>query len=918
MPNSPAHRPPAHRPHTPPLAFALAFALGSACALHATPSTAITSQRDAINATSIIATDNIDDLTLGNLASALKHMPGISLSYAETEATAVRIGGLSSKYTTASIDGIAISTNARAFDLPSLSATGVESIEFIQTLTASMDAASAAGRLNLVTKDPFNNRPGHQLRFQFGLDANSKGMRLGGTWLPDDRKHSLWDPGLHINYGGLFLNNRLAIEFNISRYGAYNLRQEQSTTYSYLNPDPNVNPDFDPDAAPQIVALSWRPSPQLTETFASNLNLGFKITPSLTFSLRSAYAHQQRRTYTPRTTLQAYSTSSYAPSPGTNPVSTPTNWIVNPSLYGSTGTRLLNEYNQYNSSSNLKTLSSRLSYKHNNLTIDFTAGYAGYIRSSRDTEDGFFRSSSAYLPGLGWTATRPSPGSQNWTISQTAGPDWTTTTDWRFAGSGIISTPARARNEQYTAALDLTHASSLLGIPITLKAGAAFRRNDYENHAEENHYTFIGPPGNQSGLGIPTTQNYTYHTPLGESRTIDARTLYNTFLDSPDWFFGSSDNLLRKLTFFRDLSEDVSAAYVELNGRHNRLQFNLGARFENTSLKSKALPPRRSPEEIFDAGYPVNSNGDATTPEGILYQYHDGRRATRSHSYSDFFLSGGLKYDITPALQARLSASQSILRPDYDALANPISYAGNAMLLPNPTLKPEHITKYQAGFHWLIAPASTLSLSAYRMEIKDRQIRYPRISQEAAENILGHPTVPSGDDIYDPHSFYTILNAPDQIAVHGLTLAYDQQLTFLPSVLKGIGLFGSITFSSIGGANIPDERIGQIKRSANAGIRYLLGRLSLHLCGTWNDSSLQSVTSPSSYERFYLNDRQYEKARLIIDLSGGFRITKHLEIALSVRNLTNVPRVWYSGAPDRISRRTIDGSLWNLSLKGNF
>ena len=920
-----------HRRHK--FAILLAIVLCSACALHASLETTITSQRSDINAATIIATDNIDDLTLGNLADALKHMPGISFAYTETKATGVRIDGLNPIYTSFSLDGIAISTNARTVDLSNLTATGIESIEFIQTLTASMDASAAAGRINLVTKDPFT-RTGPRFRFQFGLDANSKAMRLGRSCLPDDRKHSTLDLGGHFNYGDLFLDRRLAIELNISRYGAYDLNREQTTTYTYRNSDPSINPGFDPADLPTIYSLSWRPSHRLTETFAANFNLGYKITPNLTFSLRSAYSHEQRRTCIPRTTLQANDSESSSPAPGpaVDPASNLTYWNVVVVAPRSLDSRLINAYTQNNYSSNLKTLSSRLSYKHNNLAIDLNAGYAGHLDSLRDTEDGFFRSSSAILYGLGWTATRPSPGSQNWTVVQTGGPVWTNPTGWRPSTSSITSRPERSRNEQYTAGLDLTHASTPLGIPITLKAGAAIRRNDYEYHSENNSHTFIAPADSQIGLyGIPTTQNYSYHVPLGNDadqwRTHDTRALYDLFLAHPDWFTSSTvANLRNKLTGARDLSEEVSAAYVELNGHHNRLRFNLGLRMEHSKTTAKLNRMRTqteiavaqaaaTPDEIASGKF------DTNTVAGTLFQCYNGQRFPRTNPYTNFFLSGGLAYDITPALQARFSASQSILRPDYAALAGPVTYGGNTMLIPNPTLKPERITKYHADLHWRIDPASTLSLSVHRMELTDIQIGYIQISRQAAENILGYsisPPFPEGGFIIDDTNFHTILNASEQLAIHGLTLAYDQQLTFLPSALKGIALFGSLTLSSISNTRLFENLTGQVKRSANAGIRYHLGRLSLHLCGAWTDTFLQSITHPSPSSRYYLNDRQYEKARLVIDLTGGFRITKYLEIALSVRNLANAPRIWYSGTPDRLSRHTVGGSLWNLSLKGIF
>ncbi|MDR0901587.1 MAG: TonB-dependent receptor, partial [Opitutaceae bacterium] len=111
---------------------------------------AIMEQRAAINAKSIIASDNFGELTMGDVGEFMKYMPGVAIHY-EVDAHDVRIGGLDPKYTNFSQDGVGIapSTGGRNVSLLQMSITGIEAIEFNQTLTASMDAGSAAGIINL-------------------------------------------------------------------------------------------------------------------------------------------------------------------------------------------------------------------------------------------------------------------------------------------------------------------------------------------------------------------------------------------------------------------------------------------------------------------------------------------------------------------------------------------------------------------------------------------------------------------------------------------------------------------------------------------------------------------------------------------------------------------------------------------------
>ena len=194
-----------------------------------------------------------------------------SLEYGDTDATGARIGGLPTKYTTASVDGVAVSTSDRAIDLTDLTSTGIETIELVHTLTASMDAGAAAGRLNFSTRDPFSRRR-NQFRYQVGLNGHSTALNWGGAYMPDDRRHRVIFPSWQFGYGGIFFNRRLAIDINISSNGTYNMFQQQHTRYSYRNPDTNYNPDF-PYAPnePVITNLSWRLMPQFLNRFGGNL-----------------------------------------------------------------------------------------------------------------------------------------------------------------------------------------------------------------------------------------------------------------------------------------------------------------------------------------------------------------------------------------------------------------------------------------------------------------------------------------------------------------------------------------------------------------------------------------------------------------------------------------------------------------------
>ena len=902
---------------------------------------AIMDQRAAINAVTIIAADNFGDVTMGSVGEILKYMPGISIEYSDDtsvgDATGARIGGLSSKYTTAALDGVAVSTSGRAVNLSDFTSTGIETIEFIQTLTASMDAGSAAGRLNFVSKDPFSRR-GPQFNYQFGLNGHSTALNFGGAYLPDDRKHRVIFPSAQLNYGGVFFKRRFAIEANLSYNGTYNSADYHFINYSYRNPAGTANPGYDyMSNDPLIASLSWRPYMAIVNRYGGNLNLGYKITPRLTFSVRSGFFHEERESWSLYYFLRAYHTSgagiSYSPTAGVDRInSTLTHWVVNP--VGDGKTHLSTGFIHRNFTTFNRFATPRLTYKHGSFSADLYGGYTGVVKRSRDTERDYFLSADTYLPNIGWTADRPSPDSPTWTLSQTSGDPWgapENPSKNEFNNLGIRSRPEREQTDQYVGGIDLAYARRIFGVPVTFKAGGLLRRNDYERWAKDNRYNLLGPTGRPQEAIIPYTHNFVYDFSLGgrggnisdQGWPVAAtNALYNMYREHPGWFTGTIDNFQRELTGTRGLSEDISAGYFEVNARVKRLRFNLGARFENTAVETLMLP-RLTNQQVIKDGYDLN------TEEGVLHQYNDGIHEKRTNSYNNFFFSGGFKYDITRNLQAQVSVSQSILRPDYDNLAGVLFYDTELLYtwIPNNRLKPEYMTKYFASLNWKLEPAGTLSLYGYRMDIKDKQIPNVEITLAEAEAIVGYPLadpeVDAGDDTgsVPPQAvsiFRSTINSPSRLSVYGVTLEYNQQLTFLPGYFKGLSVFSSFTLSSIQGSQIDEDKIGQVKRSANGGVRYRVGRMHLQLRGSWDDTYLAAVTRAMPDNLAFLNGHQYAKGRLIIDLSGGFKLTPHCELTFSIRNLTNSPRIWYSNSPDRLSRYASFGSIWNVSLKGSF
>ncbi|MDR0901993.1 MAG: TonB-dependent receptor, partial [Opitutaceae bacterium] len=897
---------------------------------------AIMEQRAAMNAKTVIATDNFGELTMGDVGEFMKYMPGVTMHY-EVDAHNVSVGGLDPKYTRFAQNGatIAGANGGRGISMMEVSITGIESIEFNQTLTASMDAGGGAGLINMKNKNAFD-RKNPLFQFQAGMNGLGTALELQPTYWPDDKKHFKTRPGGQIGYARSFLNRRLGIELNLS-YDSKATRQDMARVeYTYPSP---ASVDAGGDPGPVVTGIDLHPGLAYTNRAAGSFSLDYKLSRNLVLSLRGNYSNLVSEYYNQYTWLRtnwqaafasAAAGSSTLSSVSALPVTLPTPTETDPNATTTYNPTLGTEYSHNYWERHNWLVTPRLVYKNGPLEISLAGSYSDARYKVMNSEKGFFNNTYSRMTLIGWTAERPGTDTPAWTIAQARdaagnliGGDWSVPENWgarNGQGDNARANPNQTKSDRYSGQLDASYKKLLFGLPFMFKAGAAARSNEYSYTGRADRYTYVGPENMQVHAVVPWTQNYKFNVDLhGKEgnvnslgwRVDNSYALWDIFKEHPGWFIENTvGNFTRALTAPRHLVEDVSAGYFEVNTKVQRLRLNAGLRYERTATDVDALYVR-SNEEVAAAGYNVS------TVEGVYYKYYNGQRFKRATSYDNFFLSGGAKYDVTKDLQAQLSASQSIQRPDYNNLAGVMTYDETSWnrWVPNPMLKPERLTKYFASLQQRIRPAGILSVSAYRMDIDDRQINNVQISRADAEAQTGVSLADDDDDVI----YRTTRNTSGRRSIHGLTIDYNQQLTFLPGALKGLSAFGSFTRTWKPGRVEDDAELNNyVPKSANGGLRYRYGRLNLQLRATWQDDKQRSVTLPSSENATYLYDHIYQKERLLVDVSGDFKLNKNLWFVFSLRNITNSPYVEYSNTPDRLWYCIAHGILWNCGLRGTF
>ena len=852
---------------------------------------AIMDQRAAINVKNVIASDNFGDITNGNIGEFIKYMPGVVIDYNQSDARAVRIGGLDPKYVGVSVDGMrmasaqgaAFGSDSRQFEFEQASINSVEAIEVNKTLTARMDADSPAGSINLRSRSAFD-RKGREITAQFTVSANEYNLTLRRVPSPTNALRRVVFPGGTLGYSEVF-GGRFGVQLNVGTSTIYGEQEQITHAYDFSNAA----------RGPVITGLTFKDAPKVIERASLGANFDYKITPNLIASVRITGSHLSDE-------FVARNLQFTANLAQIDPASTLTRVIANP--VASANTRLDASGNHRNKRNDTVTYVPKLEYQRGDLTL--TAG-GGYSRSGTHYEDlrqGYFQSVNLRLTRMSWMAERANTNSTDWTVTQLSGRPWGDIANWGRDDTNpnnMVSTARGGQSQVFSGNLDAKTSVNVAGLPVQLLAGAKTRLTTFDiTWGGTQSWTFVGPRGSQTDAttvmidesqhlfdpkrgGNVTQQNFPWP---------DSNAMASYFVANPGQFTPNTvANFTNAFTTPRSLKEQVDAAYLEGNTRWRQIRFNLGARVERTRTIGRTY-------DILPAAVVRAAGYTAGTIPYVVYQYRNGARPSTYGEYDNLFLSGGAKYSLTRDLVIQVAASQSIGRPNYDSLAGVIAVdeTRQQVTLPNPNLKPETSDKYFVSVQRYIEPAGTLSLSAYQLVVKNMGTTSELVS--AAE--AGY----ADDPEYAGYTFLRAANASGTRRIKGVDLEYSQQLTFLPGFLRGFSVFGSVS------RTVPDAQIVNLSaKSANGGLRYGNHLFNAQVRFTWTAARLTSITAVRT---------QWERERLMFDLSGGYKLSRTYELTLSCRNVFNQALESYFNVPGTIAYKDNFGAVWTLGVRGRF
>ncbi|MTW13219.1 TonB-dependent receptor [Pseudoduganella eburnea] len=358
--------------------------------------------------------------------------------------------------------------------------------------------------------------------------------------------------------------------------------------------------------------------------------------------------------------------------------------------------------------------------------------------------------------------------------------------------------------------------------------------------------------------------------------------------------------------FVYNVSEKISAAYVQGNIKMDRLRGNVGLRFVKTKQHADSTDQVDYYNDYFfngangspapcqaggapAVGAPAGSgctSGFTRLPESLS---HTSSFVVSSldRTYNDVLPSLNLAYDLNQDLVLRAAASKVVARPSYGDIASPgglqyfsQEYVNDRRLIgggdkqgwfgagSNKQLEPYKANQFDVGVEWYFHRGSVLGLDYFRKNVSNFSVPVVRdvtmdvagksvVVQSYSTTAGGRNGVSQGVELYAQHTLSNGL---------GFQFNYTYNKTNQAAITLGDG-------TEIGKSPL----VGSAKNQANLTVFYetadFLARASYNRRGVVVDGLVNGLNV-------------YEEPYSQIDLNVAYNITKELSLTASVLNLT--------------------------------
>lgn len=392
-----------------------------------------------------------------------------------------------------------------------------------------------------------------------------------------------------------------------------------------------------------------------------------------------------------------------------------------------------------------------------------------------------------------------------------------------------------------------------------IKVGAKLRSTDKSFDTENTIYTRGANAATRFTLGQFDLQgepvvNYPKKgRPYLNAPTIDPdkiRTFTADRLGGPLFVLDAVTTRVNGTLGDLDVDEDVEAAYASANIDLGGIAVTPGLRVERTKLDIRGF---------------ALVNGTTVTP------------IEASNRYTNWLPSVIVRAQPRRDVVLRAAYTRSVGRPEYLSLSpgGALNTIDQTVSLGNPDLKPFVSDALDASAEWYFARGGLLSVGVFGKWIKN-PVFTRAFTVENAEF--------AGQD-FAQLRFSQPQNA-EEGEIMGVELAYQQQFTFLPGLLSGLGLEANVTLT--------DSKIdvpGRTRSSTFQGQADLLYGLQLFYQRSGFEASVAFHSTDSFLAGLGADEvgDQYSDKFERLDAKASLAVTPNVSLFVEAQNLTDEP-----------------------------
>lgn len=866
---------------------------------------AITLQRNAPNVKNIAATDAFGNIADGNAAEFVKRLSGVSAHIGQNEARYVMVRGIDSNLNGVTVDGIKIpsaSSNNRQTLMNEIPIGAFDLIEVTKSPTPDMDGDSIGGNINMKPKSILDRATPRLLTYSVSASTRLDSSRNKVT--------PSWSFGYQDVFGskrnlGLTLNLSSSVNFAPQEYVLQSWQQTLSSP-AYLTSSRSTDAIIGKERRRDGAHL--RADYRLSE--ASRLHVGLFYS-----SLKDKQAHFGGNHIISGLNQVATLDAAGVPIPFQpqfpfgHPSYTPGGFnasgarVAASILPGYTDrvTRIVNGTLQISNSRNTY-VSTRYSIQpggrhvFGDFELDYTATYSEspHVAGEPSARKDLIRGYRIDVPRTEWLLDGTNSIILR-EITQTGGVDIRDPNNWVVAP--FTTNVARRRTDIYGGQINLKR-RFLSPVPHYFKTGAKFMTEDRYRAEHSDQYNYVGP---RSALANALETSFSYdaagrHYPIFylDTSKVDALRASN-----PAYFTNDPQLKLRNdLLNDQEAQERVLAGYLMGGADLGRLSMLAGLRVEKTYVSGTSA--------VQD---PQAAVGILDPTARTLAQY--GRRVTIKKDYTNVLPGIHFKGQLGQDWLMRASYSASFGRPSFGSIypATNINYTTERITQNNPALKPQKADNFDVTIERYFEPVGLISAGVFLKEISN--FIYSSV----------FPIAPGNDNGFGgEYAGWTLATQANGGfgRVRGIELNYSQQLSFLPGLLRGFGIFANYTYlETIGNyGRLSGGATGDLAqftpRVLNGGLSYarnkFSGRIYANCIGRylegWNANPLLL---------------EYTMTRTIADLNLSYGLSKALTVFVDVNNIFNSKFRRVAGPFDhRLQTRESNATRITAGISGRY